>query len=203
MKRLLPLSAAFLLAGCVNLDIAKDKSPAVVYYVLDAPAAPAETPRPPDPRILLVADTTTTAFYDRDALVFSRSPGTRGQYQFARWTERPGKRFADLLRARLQPQFAATTAGGGYVQGDLLLDTELTEFYHDADTEPGSVRVVLRAELIDLKQRKLLAQQTFEQRVALTRYDAAAAAQGFNQATAALLDATAAWLAAQKSPAQP
>lgn len=201
MKWLLPLAAVFL-TGCVNLDIAQEKTPAVVYYVLDAPTTAATTAQA-DPRTLLVADTTATAFYDGDALVFSRSPGTRGQYQFARWTERPGKRFADLLRARLQPEFAAITAAGGYVQGDLLLDTELVEFYHDAETEPGSVRIVLRAELIDLKQRKLRAQQSFEQRVALARYDAAAAAQGFNQATATLLDAVAVWLAGQKSSAQP
>ena len=49
--------------------------------------------------VLLVLDTTASGFYDSDQLVFSRAAGTRGQYQFARWTERPGKRFADLLRA--------------------------------------------------------------------------------------------------------
>ena len=84
---------------------------------------------------------------------------------------------------------------GGQVRGDLVLDTELSEFYHEADTSPGSVRVQLRAELIDLKSRKLLGRQWFERRVPVASYDAAAAAKGFNQAATGVLDDLVAWLA--------
>ena len=145
---------------------------------------------------LLVLDTTTGSYYDTDQLVFSRSAGTRGQYQFARWTERPGKRFADLMRARLD--YLGTyqvTAAGGYVRGDLLLDTELVEFYHDASSKPGQVRLVLRAELVDLKQRTLLGRRVFEQQVPLTSYDAAGTAQASNLAVSRALDDLVAWLA--------
>ncbi|MCL5060792.1 MAG: PqiC family protein [Candidatus Thermoplasmatota archaeon] len=145
---------------------------------------------------LLVLDTTTGSFYDTDQLIFSRSPGTRGQYQFARWTERPGKRFADLMRARLDRLGRYhVAAAGGYVRGDVLLDTELVEFYHDAASQPGQVRLVLRAELVDLKQRTLLGRRVFEQQVALTRYDAAGAAQASSQAVGRALDELTAWLA--------
>src|SRR5690606_8678856 len=106
MKTALTLAAlALLLGGCINIG---DKSggPAVVHYVLSDPAAAgAVAPAPERPAdvlpTLLVLDTTAGSFYDTEQLVFSRSAGTRGQYQFARWTERPGKRFADLMRARL------------------------------------------------------------------------------------------------------
>lgn len=152
-----------------------------------------------DAPTLLVLDTTTGGFYDSDQLVFSRSAGTRGQYQFARWTERPGRRFAELLRARLdQLDRYRVAPAGGVVRGDLMLDTRLIEFYHDATREPGQVRLELRAELVDLKQRRLLGRHTFEQKVPLTTYDAAGAAQASNLAVSRVLDDVSAWLATFK-----
>ena len=213
MKSVLVLAAlSLVLSGCINLG-EKTKIPAVVYYVLNDPVS-ATDPAPlradalkdSDPlrakaRVesyaptLLVLDTTTGSFYDTDQLVFSHSAGTRGQYQFARWTERPGKRFADLMRTRLDRQGAWNiSAAGGYVRGDMLLDTELVEFYHDAASEPGQMRLVLRAELVDLKQRALLGRRVFEQQVPLTTYDAAGAAQASNLAVSRALDDLTAWL---------
>jgi len=217
MKRgLFLLTLALALAGCVNFAEQPDM-PAVVYYVLQDPATdPPATPVTPgaqkdtDPLratapqsgmeshapTLLVLDTATGGFYDTDQLIFSSSPGTRGQYQFARWTERPGKRFADLMRARLDRQgIWQVSAAGGYVQGDVLLDTQLVEFYHDATSVPGQVRLELHAELVDLKRRKLLGRKVFEQQVPLATFDAAGAAQAANVAVGRTLDELAAWLA--------
>lgn len=203
---------ALTLGGCVSVGDRSASQP-VVYYVLNDPTPAAvhpvraaaledSGPLPGKPRAesgaptLLVLDTTTGSFYDTDQLIFSRSPGTRGQYQFARWTERPGKRFADLMRARLDHQGNwHVSAAGGYVRGDMLLDTELVEFYHDATSDPGQVRLQLRAELVDLKQRKLLGRRVFEQQVPLTTYDAAGAAQAASQAVGRALDDLTAWLA--------
>ncbi|MDP1756310.1 MAG: ABC-type transport auxiliary lipoprotein family protein, partial [Pseudohongiella sp.] len=171
---LILLVASTVLSGCLNLG---DAAKAPVYYVLNdaAPAAPAVPVVPLPAPALRVLDTTTGNFYDTDQLVFSRSPDTRGLYQFARWTERPGKRFADLMRARLDRQGGWNVSVGGYVHADWLLDTELVEFYHDAVSEPGQVRLVLRADVVDIKQRKLLGHRVFEQQVPLASYDAAAA----------------------------
>lgn len=187
------------LSGCVNFG-QYGNTPAVVYYVLDdteLPAAP--SPAPAGAPTLRVLDTTTGGFYDSDQIVFSRSAGTRGQYQFARWTERPGKRFADLLRARLGRLGSyRVVSGGGYVRGDLMLDTRLVEFYHDATSEPGQIRLELRAELVDLKRRTLLGHLTFEQRVPLKTYDAAGAAEASSVAASHALDDLSAWLATIK-----
>jgi cholesterol transport system auxiliary component len=197
MRKALPLLAlAFALTGCVNFG-GKPDAPAMVYYVLnDSTPATSASPVRADAPTLLVLDTTTGGFYDTDQLIFSRSAGTRGQYQFARWTGRPGKRFADLMRARLDKQgLWHVSAAGGYVRGDVLLDTELVEFYHDAATPPGQVRLQLRAELVDLKQRKLLGRHVFEQQVPLTTYDAAGAARASSLAVGRTLDDLTAWLA--------
>ena len=188
------IAFALLLGGCLGLG---KETPEVVNYVLEDLAAPTQKSAPTDPRSLLVLDTTARGFYDNENLVYSRAPGTRGQYQYARWTERPGKRFSDLLQKRLAAQsgLASVAVAGGQVRGDLVLDTDLSEFYHDAATSPGSVRVQLRAELIDLKTRKLIGRQWFERRVPVSSYDSAGAAKGFNQATTGVLDDLVAWLA--------
>ncbi len=193
------------LGGCLNLG-GRANAPDVIYYVLDDSAAPAAASAPPaSAPTLLVLDTVTGSFYDGDQLVFSRSADTRGQYQFARWTERPGKRFAALLRNRLDRQGVwKVSAAGGYVRGDRLLDTELVEFYHDAAQQPGVMRLVLRAELMDMNQRTLLGRRVFEQRIALGSYDAAGAARASNQAVSAVLDELTTWLATfQLAPTMP
>jgi cholesterol transport system auxiliary component len=189
------VSLVLLLAGCVNFGEDRN-APPIVHYVLADPAPAPQRQAAPDPRTLLVLDTSTSSFYDTDTLAFSRSPNTRSYYQFARWTERPGKRFADLLRARLDAQgsFATIAAAGGHVRGELLLDTELVEFYHDASDPPGSAHVVLRVELIDLKSRSLIGRAEFDQRVEAASYDAAGAAGAFNLATGRVLDELLAWL---------
>lgn len=220
MRSVLALATlSLMLAGCLSIGD-KANAPAMVHYVLedaapigsvsmrpeadgDAPKAhdpqATQTPRESDVPTLLVLDTTTGSFYDTDQLIFSRSAGTRGQYQFARWTERPGKRFAKLMRDRLDRLGAYQVAdAGGYVRGDLLLDTELVEFYHDASSEPGQMRLVLRAEMVDLRQRRLLGRKVFEQRVPLASYDAAGAAQASNRAVSSALDELASWLATLK-----
>jgi len=201
MKKGLSLAVLSLtLTGCVNFG-EQANAPAVVYYVLNdaTPAAPAPAAIAVAAPTLLVLDTTTGSFYDSDQLIFSRSADTRGQYQFARWTERPGKRFADLMRTRLDRQGVwQVIANGGYVRGDLLLDTELVEFYHDAASNPGQVRLVLRAELVDMKQRKLLGRRVFEQQAPLASYDAAAAALASSQAVSRALDDLSVWLASLK-----
>ncbi|MFN3543418.1 MAG: ABC-type transport auxiliary lipoprotein family protein [Thiobacillus sp.] len=197
-RHLLLLALAAVLTGCVNLGVGqRGELPGVVYYVLDdATPASSPAPVPAGAPVLLVLDTATGGFYDSDQIVFSRSPGTRGQYQFARWTERPGKRFAELMRARLDRQGVwNVSAAGGYVRGDVLLDTELVEFFHDASDSPGRMRLVLRAELVDLRQRTLLGRRVFEHEVALASYDAAGAAQAANRAVRRALDDLTTWVA--------
>lgn len=187
---------ALLLTGCVNLGDFKD-TPAITYYVLED-SGHAERAARADPRTLLVLEPQTATFYDTTNLAFSRAPGTRGQYQFAHWTQRPGMRFGELLRARLDAWggFASVAGAGSQVRGELLLDTRLVEFYHDAATPPGRVRVVLDAELVDLQTRRLVARKRFAREVAAQSHDAQGAAAAFDSAVALTLDDLTGWLAA-------
>lgn len=184
------------LSGCVNLGLGADKdAPIIVYYVLEDGGRAASTAAS-SPRTLLMADTTAAAYYDTDGMAFSSKPGTRGYYQFARWSERSGKRFSDLMLARLEHEkvFAVVAQAGGNVRGDWLLTTEILDLHHDAVQSPGVARMELRAEVIDLNTRTLLARRTFIQSVTVTSFDAAGAHAAFNEAATRTLNELTDWL---------
>ncbi len=181
------------LAGCLSFQDVPPRE----YYVLDDLAkAGAARPAAAAGRVLLVSAASASPFYDTQNLVFSRAPGQRAYYQFAGWTERPGRRLTELLKRRLEAggsfkSVAATTAG---VKGDLVLNTRLEEFYHDTGANPGSVRIEVSAELVDYAGRTIVAQGRFAQSVPAAGENAQAAVAAFNRATAALLDELSAWV---------
>jgi cholesterol transport system auxiliary component len=196
LHRLAPVLLILLLTGCVNLDVPGSKSAStIVYYVLEDAGRPPSAALP-SPRTLILVDTRTANFYDNDGMAFSKQAGTRGYYQYARWTERPGKRFADLLVSRLEQEklFAAIAQTGSNVHGDWLLTTEIVELYHDAVKEPGAVKIVLRAEVTDLNSRTLISRKLIEQSVPVSRYEAGGAHEAFNQAVTLTLNQLADWL---------
>jgi len=87
-----------LAAGCISTS----NTPPLQYYVLtDTGRAPEARRASLDGSVLLVQPTSVSAFYDTQRLVYSRAPGERAYYQFAAWTERPGRAFAELLSRRL------------------------------------------------------------------------------------------------------
>jgi len=181
------------LAGCMSIQDVPPRE----YYVLDDLAkASALSPAAQAGRVLLVNPASASPFYDTQSLVFSRSPGQRAYYQFAGWTERPGRRLNELLMRRLEARgsfksVAVTTAG---IKGDFVLSTRIEEFYHDASANPGSVRVEVSAEIVDYAARTIVAQRRFAQSVTAASDNAQAAVAAFNRAATTVLDEMSAWV---------
>jgi cholesterol transport system auxiliary component len=192
----LVLVATLTLTGCINLGLGNKEAPAVTNYVLED-LGRAGVNHASRPLVLVVLDTQTTSFYDTDGMAYGDSDGTRSYYQYARWTERPGKRLTDLLTLRLEKEnLFKAVVGDGLVKGDWLLETELLEFFHDAAHPPGKACITLRADVIDLATHTLIGYRIFRISEDLARFDAAGAHQGFDRATTRLLDELADWLAA-------
>ena len=181
-----PLAAVALLfiAGCVGTG----NLPPVQYYVLADAGRPAEARRAAEGgRVLLVNPVSVNAFYDTQRLAYSRVEGQRAYYQFAAWTERPGRTLTELLSRRLDAPL--TTAG---VRGDLVLQARLEELYHDARTAPGVVRIDLSAELVDAAGRRF-AQRRFSRNAPVSEENASGAAAAASRALTQALDELAAW----------
>lgn len=187
------IAALGALGGCVSIP---EVPPREYHVLVDLGQPAAVTSGAAGGRVLLVSPASASPFYDTQNLVFSRAPGQRAYYQFAGWTERPGHRLSELLTRRLEAggdfqSVAATTAG---VRGDLALNTRLEEFYHDAAAKPGSVRIEVLAELVDIGRLAVVARRRFMQSAPTSGENAQAAVSAFNQATTALLDEMSAWV---------
>lgn len=184
------------LAGCVSLGSVEPQR----YYVLEdrnADRLSAPGPGAGTGPVLLVGPTLAAGFYDAQAIAYSPRPGVRARYQFHGWSERPGKRFGELLRSRLErtPGLGAVASSTSGVKGDLVLNTTLTELYHDAAQPPGMAHVELSAELVDRSRRLLLARRSFRRAAPVETYDAPGAVRALNQAVTGVLDDMSAWLA--------
>ena len=186
MKTLAIVSLLVVLTGCVG----HSNLPPVQYYVMgNGHETASARPASQRSRVLLVHPTSVAAFYDTQRLVYSRAEGQRAYYQFAAWTERPGRAFSELLIRRLGA--SATTSG---VKGDLVLHTQLHELYHDASGKPGAVRIEVSAQLVDTAGRLVGERQRFSRSVPAASENAAGAVEAANRAVSEVLDDIAAWI---------
>jgi cholesterol transport system auxiliary component len=149
-------------------------------------------------RVLLIASAAMPGLYDSDRMVFSADGKSRSYFQFGYWSERPAQSLLLLTEARFASakrfrDVALSTAG---VRGDLLLSLRLDELYLDASTEPGQVRLIVSADLIDWQVRKLLARRSFSQAAAASPRDASGVAQAASQAVSVVLSALLDWTVA-------
>ncbi len=164
MRFLAAILAALLLAGCAPFG---DTKQAHRYYVLEPHLESAM--RFP----VRIGNVSAASFYDTEAMVYSRSPGTRGYYQLNSWTEAPARRIAELIQQR--------SSGEGPA-----LNLHLVEMYHDASTSPGKVHVSVAAEAG--RERR-----TFTAEAPAAAFDAAGAVKGFNDAVGRILQEIQPW----------
>ena len=138
---------AALLAGC-----GFGNAPRLDFHLLrDADANAPATPGPVLDRVLLVSSGAMPGLYDSDRMVFSANGRSRSYFQFGYWSERPAQTLLLLSEARLidSRRFREVASSTSGVRGDLLLSLRLDELYLDASTEPGRVKLIVIAELID------------------------------------------------------
>ena len=128
------------------------------------------------------AATTAASFYDTQDIVYSRTPGTRGYYQFNHWTERPQRVMHVALAARY---------GAG--SGRYILATHVVEIYHDAAQAPGMSRITVMAELAEPARRTVVARASFSCEAPAASHDAPGAVTGFDEAAGCVVDDIAAW----------
>jgi ABC-type uncharacterized transport system auxiliary subunit len=196
----LPLAAAVpLLSGLQACGLAP--APRIDYHALRDlggvdPAARGGAAR--IDKVLLLSSRAAPTFYDTDRMVFSVDGKSRSYFQYGFWTEAPPRSLLllaeqRLARADIFRTVALSTSG---VRGDLLLTLRLDELYLDDAANPVQARLAFTADLVDWRQRSLLARRSFSRSQAVPTRDAGGLALAASQATMALLDEFVAWAAA-------
>lgn len=193
MRATLAVAVAVLLAGCVSSSGEPRR-----YYLLALESPPAPAPASAAHGSLAVASTVAVSFYDSTDIAYSPTPGTRAYYRAASWTEPPADAMSRQLLAMLAANgsFESVAAATSGVRTDLLLTTTLLDLHHEASKAPGTARVELAAELIDVRSHALVARKTIVAEAPAPTFDAAGAVTGLRAATTTALQEVGAWVAA-------
>jgi cholesterol transport system auxiliary component len=191
-RSLLCLALTVLLTGCLMRPAERPAT----YHVLTDPGPVIKSPQT-HPGVLLVRQMDASAFYQAPRLVYSREPGTRAHYEYARWSEPPTQRLTWILTQRLESSevFAVVAPLGGGVSGDYQLNTRLIDFYHEASVPPGVVLLVLEAELVRRGAAELMSRRLFVAQVPVAAFDAERAADAMGRAANQVMDELTAWVA--------
>jgi len=177
---------AVLLAGCVGMQPPQAEAPAI--YVLDARPA-AKPARPQRDLMLVVSAPRARAGFDTAQMAFVREPHELEYFAKSRWADTPSRMLAPLLVQALEQTggFRAVVQAPSAVPADLRLDTELIRLKQNFGTRPPQVEIALRAQLVDLRSRRVLWTAEFEEVEPTTREDAYGGVIAANRALQRLL----------------
>lgn len=189
------------ISGCITVGVGSGDIPALNQYVLQdvRPAAAAAIAATAGASgILAIQSVGADPLADTSSIVYSRAPGERGVYQLAAWTDRPSRRLAQLAQQRLEAsgRFAAVVRLGQPVSIDWLLTLAIETMAHDVAVAPGRARLVVRAELFDRHERRLLAYRRFSAEPSVANATSADAVAAFSTALTEVLDQLTPWVTA-------
>jgi cholesterol transport system auxiliary component len=114
--------------------------------------------------VLVVNPPSARPGFDTPQIAYVRQAHKLDYYVKSRWAETPARMLAPLLAQALEQagSFRAVVRTANPVPADLRLDTELIRLQHDFITQPSRVELTLRAQLYDVKGRKVLAVREFD-----------------------------------------
>lgn len=189
------ISSLLVLTGCTGLNLGAAN--ATSWYTL-ADMRAGETLPPADrpiDRSLLIGPIDANPFFDSTQLAYSRNSSAHAYYQYAAWTDRPTRRLAQTIERRLAQRraFTAVASSTAGIRGDLSLNLTLDELFHLAQGQPQQGRISLRAELVDLRSRTLLARQSFAASQPVIEADSAGAVRALNAALTQIIDEIVQW----------
>lgn len=156
------LASVMLLAGCTGLPTPQAES--INTYVLDAQPAikPAQVKRD---LVLAVSLPRARPGFDTPRMAYLRQPHELDYFAANRWADTPARMLGPLLAQTLEQteSFRAVVQTPSAVPADLRLDTELIRLQHDFSTQPSRIQLTLRAQLIDVRSKQVLAVKLFDE----------------------------------------
>jgi cholesterol transport system auxiliary component len=133
--------------------------------------------------------------FDTARIVYTQEPHRLQIYARHEWVDTPARMLAPLIVAALERSstFHAVVLAPSAASGSVQLDTQLLRLQHEFGPLPSQVRLVLRAQLIDIKTRQVLATREFENVSHSLTEDAQGGVAAAQQATHMLLGELALW----------
>jgi cholesterol transport system auxiliary component len=150
------------LTSCSVLSSAEDIQRT---YLFDIPTISPALPPKNHGKTLLVTMPQAAPGFNTANMAYLREPYLLEYYSKSHWIDTPARMLLPILVRKLEfsGQFAAvlsvTTAP---VTGDLRLDTEIIKLQQEFFVKPSRISFTLRAQLLDISARQVVATQLFE-----------------------------------------
>ena len=159
---LLALACGILLAGCSVLHPPQVESSNI--YILDAQAT-AKTVKIKRDQVLAVSMPRARPGFDTPQIVYLRQPHELDYFAVNRWADTPAHMLEPLLIQALEQtqSFRAIVRSPGTVPANIRLDTELIRLQQNFGTLPSKVQITLRAQLIDVADKRVIAVKLFDE----------------------------------------
>ncbi len=156
------LACSMLLAGCTGLPAPKMESPHI--YLIDA-QPPARTAQAKRDLVLAIALPHARPGFDTPQMVYLRQPHELEYFAASRWADAPPRMLWPLLVQALEQAggFRAIVQTPGVIPADVRLDVELVRLQQDFGTRPSRMHLTLRAQLTDVRSKRLLAVKLFDE----------------------------------------
>lgn len=186
--RLFPFLAAFLLvAGCTGFSAPQATQQNI--YVLEASSAPKVSTIKRD-LILAVSTPQARPGFDTAQMAYVHKPFEVNYFVTSRWADEPAQMLEPLLMQVLEQTggFRAVVQAQGVVPAEIRLDTELLRLQQDFTTRPSRVQLTLRAQLIELRGKRVLAVKQFDESEIAASENAYGGVTAANRALQRVLD---------------
>lgn len=182
----LALATLMTLSGCTLFSPVKNENTTI--YIIDSHAHKQPHKRKID-RTILVTTPETNALYNTLQLAYTTRPHQVDYYIKSQWAETPSQMFLPLITRTLAKthHYQAVASSPSLAQYDYLLNTNILELLVDFTQRPASVRLVLRAELISMKNNRVVAVKEFSIREPLPQYSPYGGVLAANRASSLLL----------------
>ena len=149
-----------------------------------------------DGPVLLVSQPQAEPGFETQRMVYIKRPYELEYYAVNQWADTPVRMFTTLMVQALNQNDAwrAVIPLPSSIRGDYRLDTHGVLLQQEFLLQPSRVRVVVRMQLVDLKESTILSTRIFEVVENATSENPYGGVQAANRAVAGLLDQIGSWL---------
>lgn len=146
---------------------------------------------------LVVSSPRAAAGFDSRRIIYVRQPHKIEYFAHSEWIDTPARMLSPLVVAALDKSgaFRAVVPAQSSAGSDLRLDTEVVQLQQEFDGQPSRVRFALRAHLVEVSSRRVIAARDFEEAATAPSDDPYGGVVAANQAVRTVLENLAAFCA--------
>lgn len=181
-------------AGC--LSSRSESQPAHTYRLSLDPERTEVRPTDINGPILQVSLPLAEPGFETARMVYLKRPYELEHYALNQWADQPARMFASLMVQALgrTGSWRAVVPAPGSIRGDFRLDSYGFALQQEFMQDPSLVRVTVRAQLVEMKESRVVGTRAFEAVEKAQSDDAYGGVVAANRAIAVLFEEIASWL---------